>query len=304
MNKAHCLALLLSLCSPMLPAMDFDNCAQTWSLAQPAQRVLALNQHAADLLLALGAQPQLLGVTYIDDAPAALREGHYHGVPLIAARYPSAEAIYALGPDLLVGGFASAFGQGLLGRDDLAANGMASYLLDGACATRAPSYFAGIEHDLATLGRLLGREPQAQQLIAAQRQELAIAARLAHGKQPLRVFYLDNLQGGLATQGSQGFIGEVMRAAGARNAFDEIAQRSVLVSPELLLSAEPDVILLADAVWSPAAEKIATLQADPVLSRLRAVREGRFVSLPFSHLFPGVHSATATRQLAEALYGP
>lgn len=305
MIRPALLALLLALaCPPLQAAIAFSSCGQDATLETPAQRILVLNQHAADLLIALGASRQVLGVAYIDDDPEALRQGRYHGIPVIAEKYPSAEIVYALRPDLVIGGFASAFGQGLLSRGELAANGMPSYLLDAACPQRAETFFAGIERDLTTLGRLVGQAEQARALIAEQRRELAHAAELARGHEPLRVFYLDSLDQGLDTQGGQGFIGELMRAAGARNPFDHIARRGFVVSPELLLAEDPDVILLADAVWSPAPEKIAALRADPLLSQLRAVREERFVSVPIAHLFPGAHSATAARRLAEALYGP
>ena len=48
-------------------AQDYRNCAQDWHIDHSPQRILALNQHAADLLLALGAGSRLIGVAYIDD---------------------------------------------------------------------------------------------------------------------------------------------------------------------------------------------------------------------------------------------
>lgn len=298
-------ALLIALfCVPSHADVHYQNCAQQWRLPAPAQRILVLNQHAADVLIALGVSRQVLGVAYIDDNLTGARQEHYLGIPVITEQYPSAEAVYALRPDLIVGGFASAFGRGLLSRPDLAASGMASYLLDGACAQRAERYFDGIERDLSILGQLVGQPDRAQALIAEQRRELAKAHELSKGHESLRVFYLDSLANGLDTQGGRGFISELMEAAGARNPFDQVALSRFVVSPELLLAEDPDVILLADAAWSPAAKKIAALRASPLLSRLSAVREQRFVTLPFSHLTPGVHSAAAARRLAAALYGP
>ena len=49
---------------------------------------------------------------------------------------------------------------------------------------------------------------------------------------------------------------------------------------ETLLQRDPDVIILADAVWSPARRKREYLHNHPALSKLRAVREGRLIDNP------------------------
>ncbi|TRX76796.1 ABC transporter substrate-binding protein [Pseudomonas mangiferae] len=280
---------------------SFANCGETWRVSQPPRRILALNQHAADLLLALDAGPALLGVAYIDDDPQALASRRYHGVPLVAARYPTAEALYALQPDLVVGGFASAFGQGLLARRTLAEQGIGSYLLDAACARRADQYFTGIETDLRTLGALLGREALAERLIRQQAGRLAEAKRLARLPRRPTVFYLDSVSHGLDSEGGRGFVDELLRAAGATHLFGDLPLGRTAVSRETLLLRDPDVLLLADAVWSPAADKIAYLQDDPTLSTLRAVRNACWVRMPFSHLVPSVDSARAVEALARQL---
>ncbi|WAB90120.1 ABC transporter substrate-binding protein [Pseudomonas citronellolis] len=299
--KGFALLLGLLVAAPALAAEDYRNCGETWHLAKAPERILALNQHAADLLLELGAGARLAGVAYLDDPGPQLQGDRYRGVPVVSARYPSTELLYALRPDLVVGGFATAFDPGR-GRAELAAAGIASYLLEAACAQRTGDGFGNVRDDLRTLGRLLGAEPRAQALIDAQQADLRAAAARADGRAPLRVFYLDSSDAGLASQGGRGFVSELLRAAGARNLFEVVALRGYLASPETLLAGDPDVILLADARWSPAAEKVRYLRAHPLLSRLRAVREGRFVTLPFSQLVPGVESGRAARSLAEALY--
>ncbi|MBB4862665.1 iron complex transport system substrate-binding protein [Pseudomonas nitritireducens] len=293
-------ALMLSLATAS--AQDYRNCAQTWSIDHPPQRILALNQHAADLLLALGVGKRLIGVAYIDD-DLDIADGRYRGVPLLSRQYPSAEAVYAQRPDLVVAGFASAFRLGNLSREELGEHGVASYLLDAGCGVWQNDLFAGVETDLQTLGDMLGETKRAQQLIRRQRAELAEARRLFVGSKPLEVFYLDSASNGLESQGRRGVVTQLLHAAGAHNLFEDVDLGGFTASTEQLLARDPDVILLADALWSTAAQKVRTLRADPVLSQLRAVREGRFVALPFTHLFPGVHSGEAARELAQALEG-
>ena len=283
-------------------ADGYRNCQQDWRLPHaPPSRIVALNQHAADMLLALGAGPTLVGVAYLDDNGAAHQLGQYLGVPVIAPRYPASEVLYGQRPDLVVGGFATAFGNGITSRTGLAGNGVGSYLLESACAGHSLDFFGHIRNDLLTLGNLLHKPQRARDLIDALDADLARAQALARPVKPLSVFYLDSEVNGLDSEGGQGFVTALLAAAGARNLLAGINQYRVTVSSETLMMSDPDVILLADAVWSPASRKRQLLTRDPVLSRLRAVRENRMIDIPFTHLVPNVGSAQVVLDLAREL---
>jgi iron complex transport system substrate-binding protein len=288
------------LCSAPVLADSYHNCGETWSATQPS-RIVALNQHAADLVLALGAGSSLVGVAYLDDSEAAQRPSEYFGVPVIARQYPASEVLYAQKPDLVIGGFATAFGDGVTSRSGLARNGVGSYLLESACNGHSLDYFAHVRNDLLTLGKLLHKQPQARQLSEALDADLARAQALATPGKPLSVFYLDSEVKGLDSEGQRGFVTTLLAAAGARNVFAEINQYRVTVSSETLLASDPDVILLADADWSPASRKRYLLKHDPVLSQLRAVRENRLIDIPFTHLLPTVNSGRVALDLARKL---
>jgi iron complex transport system substrate-binding protein len=288
------------LCSSSVLADSYRNCGETWSVAQPS-RIVALNQHAADLVLALGAGSSLVGVAYLDDTEAGQRPSEYFGVPVIARQYPASEVLYAQKPDLVIGGFATAFGDGVTSRSGLARNGVGSYLLESACNGHSLDYFAHVRNDLLTVGKLLHKQPQARQLSEALDADLARAQALAAPGKPLSVFYLDSEVKGLDSEGQRGYVTTLLAAAGARNVFAEINQYRVTVSSETLLASDPDVILLADADWSPASRKRYLLKHDPVLSQLRAVRENRLVDIPFTHLLPTVNSGRVALDLARKL---
>ncbi|MHA6576189.1 ABC transporter substrate-binding protein [Pseudomonas yamanorum] len=297
--KASWLVLGALLCPPLALADSYRNCNQNWTAAHsPPSRIVALNQHAADLLLALDVGPALVGVAYLDDNGAAHRHGEYFSVPVIAPKYPSSEVLYAQKPDLVVGGFATAFGTGVTSRTGLAGNGVGSYLLESACDGHSLDYFGHIRNDLFTLGALVHKQQRARALSEAMDADLASAQALAGEGKPLSVFYLDSEVNGLDSEGQRGFVTTLVAAAGARNVFAGINQYRVTVSSETLLVSDPDVILLADAVWSPASRKRQLLTSDPVLSRLRAVRENRMIDIPFTHLVPTASSGRVALGLA------
>jgi iron complex transport system substrate-binding protein len=293
-------ALGALLCATPVLADSYRNCGENWHAAQPS-RIVALNQHAADLVLALGAGSTLVGVAYLDDTHAGQRPSEYFGVPVIARQYPASEVLYAQKPDLVIGGFATAFGDGVTSRSGLARNGVGSYLLESACNGHSLDYFAHVRNDLLTLGKLLHKQSQARQLSEAMDADLASARALAGTGEPLSVFYLDSEVKGLDSEGQRGFVTPLLAAAGARNVFADINLYRVTVNSETLLASDPDVILLADAEWSPASRKRYLLTHDPVLSHLRAVRENRMIEIPFTHLLPTFNSGQVALQLARQL---
>jgi iron complex transport system substrate-binding protein len=297
--KASWLLLGALLCPSLALADRYRNCNQDWTATHsPPSRIVALNQHAADLLLALDVGPALVGVAYLDDNGVAHRHGEYFGVPVIAPKYPSSEVLYAQKPDLVVGGFATAFGTGATSRTGLAGNGVGSYLLESACDGHSLDYFGHIRNDLFTLGALVHKQQRARALSDAMDADLASAQALVGEGKPLSVFYLDSEVNGLDSEGRRGFVTTLVAAAGARNLFAGINQYRVTVSSETLLMSDPDVILLADALWSPASRKRQLLTTDPVLSRLRAVRENRMIDIPFTHLVPTASSGRVALDLA------
>lgn len=297
--KAPWLLLSALLCATPVLADSYRNCNQDWAAAHsPPSRIVALNQHAADLLLALDVGPALVGVAYLDDNGTAHRHVEYFGVPVIAPKYPSSEVLYAQKPDLVVGGFATAFGNGITSRTGLAGNGVGSYLLESACDGHSLDYFGHIRNDLFTVGALVHKQQRARALSDAMDADLARAQALIGEGEPLSVFYLDSEVNGLDSEGRRGFVTTLVAAAGARNLFAGINQYRVTVSSETLLLSDPDVILLADAVWSPASRKRQLLTRDPVLSRLRAVRENRMIDIPFTHLMPTMGSGRVVLELA------
>jgi iron complex transport system substrate-binding protein len=299
MRKLWC-GLGALLCSSALLADSFSNCGEDWRAAAPS-RIVALNQHAADLVLALGAGPALVGVAYLDDTAAGQRPSEYFGVPVIARQYPSSEVLYAAKPDLVIGGFATAFGDGVTSRSGLARNGVGSYLLESACNGHSLDYFAHVRNDLLTLGELLHQQQKAQALIDSMEKDIASAKALAGAGKPLSVLYLDSEVKGLDSEGRRGFVTPLLAAAGARNVFADIDLYRVTVNRETLLASDPDVILLADAEWSPASRKRYLLTRDPVLSQLRAVRENRLIDIPFTHLLPTLNSGRVALDLARQI---
>ena len=95
----------------------------------------------------------------------------------------------------------------------------------------------------------------------------------------------------------------IMDAAGLTNIFADVHDTWTSAGWEQVVAADPDVIVLVDAAWNTAEKKIALLEANPATSQLTAVREKRYLIVPFAAGEAGVRNADAvgrSRQLARA----
>ena len=282
-------------------ALAEKQCEPLWTKATPPQHIIAMNQHAADMLLALDAGEQMLGVSYIDDSAEAIKTGLYHQLPVFSVKYPGSEKLIASGADFVVAGFSSAFTASVSSRADLQRADIGSYLLTFACERQAYSGFDGIKIDLRKLGAVLHREKEADAAIARVDATLAQVKALPPLSRKPVIFYLDSQSDTLMSQGKEGFMTEIIRLAGGENEFINMPMAGIQVSPETLLDSQPDYIILADAVWSPAEKKKAWLADHPALSHLEAVKAQRYIVIPFSAIYPNIKSPDALLTVAKAI---
>jgi iron complex transport system substrate-binding protein len=223
-----CLCLLLVLPAQAAAIRLVDDAGQTLEFTRPPQRIVSLTPHLTELLFAVGAGAQLVGVDSASDYPKAAkalpRVGDYSRINF--------ERILALKPDLViawVGGNRAADIHGL--------NKMGLPVLH----TQASRL-----DDVARLLRLIGRASgHAGQGDAAARD---FSARLdalqvrAARQPPVSVFY-QVWDRPLMTVGGTHWISDALAVCGARNVFADLRAASPVVSREAVLRRAPALIV-------------------------------------------------------------
>jgi iron complex transport system substrate-binding protein len=222
------LCLLLALPAQAAALRVADDAGQTLEFAQPPQRIISLTPHLTELLFAVGAGAQLVGVDSASDYPKAAqalpRVGDYSRINF--------ERILALKPDLVIvwiGGNRAADIHGLkkLGLPVLHTQ-----------ATRLD--------DVARLLRLIGRASgHAGEGDAAARDfstRLAALQVRAAQQLPLKVFY-QVWDRPLMTVGGTHWISDALALCGARNVFADLRAASPVVSREAVLRRAPELIV-------------------------------------------------------------
>lgn len=271
--------------------MSFTNCDTTVSLDAAPERVVAIKSTSLEMMLALGIGDRVVGTAYLDGPVPERWAADAAGIPSLADKMPSPEAVLDAAPDLVYAGWESAFTAESAGtRAELAALGIASYVQPAACqSANAPETldFAEIFREIEEAGALFGVPERAAELIAEQQAQLD-ALEPVEGS-PTALWWSSAIDIPFVGAGS-GLPALVMRTAGLDNIAGDIDATWTPLGWETIIAANPDVIVLADSLRNPAQGKIDHLRSNPATAALDAVANERFVIVPFPAAEAGVRS--------------
>lgn len=262
-----------------------DDAGRTVTLPHPARRIVALVPAITEAVIALGAGDRLVGRTDFDKGAMVER------LPSVGGGLdPSIEKLVSLRPDLVLGWETS--GRTEL-RDRLTALGIPVFAVKTEDTT-------DVYRSLRNLGRLTARERTADSLAAAIRGELdVVRASVASSPHPTVFFMVWNDPP--MTAGPQTFVSHVIEVAGGRNVFADQSALWPNVSLEEIVRRQPDFVVVP--VGEQGAVRMEALKTAPGWRELRAIREGRLVSVPAQVINqPGPHLAEAARAMRDAIH--
>jgi len=254
-------------------------------------RIISLIPAVTEMLFAIGAGPQIVGVSSFDRYPPEVAKLQRVGALLD----PDVERILALRPDL-VAVYAS--------QSDLRTQ------LERA---KIPVYVyshAGLPDITATLrelGERVGHGREAADVaVAIERRIAAVRKRVANLPHPktLIVFDRETLAlRGIYASGGVGFIHDMVDAAGGTNVFADVKQQAVQATTELILARRPEAIL--ELRGDPVAPDIRSKEIAVwrALGSLPAVRNNRvyFIDQQMT-VVPGPRVADAIELIAKTLH--
>lgn len=240
-------------------------------LDAPAERVVVLMPADAEILYALGAGDTIVGVgsDCIVDAEAAVMPGIAEKPVMNPGYAVDVEGILALQPQLVIL-TAMAHSEDLV--NSLAA-GQVQVVVTNA------QDLEGVYTDIALLGRLMGKDNEAEALIADMKQKLSDIAEKAGNSG--KTLYVDEspLIYGLWSAGKGTYIDDIASICGLTNIFSDIEGHQS-VSEEQVLDRNPDIILTMSMYYGDG-----PLPDEEILSRegwdkINAVRDGAVIYDP------------------------
>ncbi|MCU1444454.1 putative F420-0 ABC transporter substrate-binding protein [Cryobacterium sp.] len=279
-----------------------ENCATTVTVEAAPERIVTIKSTTTELLLALGLGERIVGSAFLDGPlPASLEEAGAD-LNVISDFVPGQEAVLALTPDFVYGGWESNFSaEGVGERAALADLGIGSYVSPAACKGDAmpdPLTFDTVFAEISEAGALFGVPDAAAALVTDQEAELA-ALKPAAGD-TTALWYSSGTDTPYVGAGI-GAPQMILDAAGLTNIFADVQDTWTSAGWESVVAANPDVLVLVDADWNTADSKIANLKANPATAGLAAVLNDRYIVVPFAAGEAGIRNVEAAASIIDQL---
>jgi iron complex transport system substrate-binding protein len=249
-----------------------------------AQRIVSLVPAVTEMLFAIGAGPQIVGVTSYDHFPPEVEK-----LPKVGALIdPDTERILSLRPDLVV-----VYGS----QTDTEARFKKAGIQTFNYRHGATDAILGTFDTITALGAATGHEAQAREVVVRMTTGLdRVRMRVAGLDRPRTMLVIgrqpSTLQG-IYVQGGSGFLNEMLEVAGGQNVFEDVKRESVQPSSETLLRRAPDVLIELRAPEPAGDYPAGDLGVWNTLASIPAVRNGRV------HLLVGDFVVVAGPRLAE-----
>jgi len=223
------------------------------------EAIISLSPTATEILFAIGAGGQVVAVdeysTYPEEAPTTDLSGFTPNIEAIAEYEPDLVVISYDPGDLVVG-------LELLDID---------VVMQGTALSVEDTY-----SQITELGELTGHSEEAQELSGSISADLA---SLAENPVGTGLTYFHEVDATLYTATSSTFIGQLYALLGLENIADPADEQGwgyPQLSPEYIVSANPDLIFLADAIYG---ESLDTLMERPGWSEITAVQNYAVIEL-------------------------
>ena len=259
-------------------------------LAEPAQKIISISPSLTEILFIIGAGDRLIGrdsnSMYPEEAMAAEDlGGMWEGIPI--------EDILAMEPDLILAG--EIFAEEAI--NELRDLGLVVYW------QKNPADFEGLFGNIMDIAVLTGTEDVANEVIDGLAERVTnLDEKMASVEDLPLVFYeLDASDpANPYTPGAGTFISFIISRAKGTNMGDGLEGQWVQVSSEELLAQNPDIILLADALYGITAEAVAERAG---WGEIKAVVDGAIYPFdPFILSVPGPRLVDGYEQVAEILH--
>lgn len=255
-------------------------------------RIVSIVPAVTEMLFAIGAGPQVVGVSSFDHFPAEVEKLTRVG-GLID---PDVERILRLSPDLVI-----VYGA----KSDLAAR---------MARAKIPTFpyetgdLANVTSTIRILGERVGRATAAEAEASRIERELdAIRKRVASQPRYRTLLIFGREPGslrGVYASGGVGFLHDLLQIAGGDDVFADVKRENVQVGTEQILARAPEAIIELHDSMTP--ERLAAeRRVWSELPGLPAVKSNRVYLLANELLtIPGPRVVEAARMMADALHPP
>jgi iron complex transport system substrate-binding protein len=179
---------------------------------------------------------------------------------------------------------------------------MTTYLSPSNCIAKSRSItWNDVYGEITDIGKIFDVQDRANALVARLKGRIAAAQRMvAATGGSTKVFWYDSGAKAPTSGACCGAPGLIVKTAGGKNIFSALKGGWSEGSWEQVVAQNPDVIVLVNATWDTVAAKHKVLAKTP-LSGLDAVKDKRYVIVPFGSSTPSFRNVDAVVALAKEI---
>ncbi|MGQ9364891.1 ABC transporter substrate-binding protein [Azospirillum sp. ST 5-10] len=302
--------------------LTLRNCGVSVTFERAPQRVVSIGQSSTEILLSLGLATRMVG-TAVWFSPVLERFAAANaGIERLADNDPSFEAVVAREPELVTAQFEWHVGPNgsVATREQFARLGIPTYVSPADCAKdnttggdgtrKAPFAMDLVHQEIRELAAIFDVRDRGEALIAdlAAREADAVASVKGIDARDVSAvvwFSSKEVQGDAFVAGANGVPAYLLKTLGARNVIT-VDDEWPLTSWESISAADPTVIVMAQMsrrryAADDTAAKLRFLETDPVVGKLDAVRNRRFVLMDVEAMHPSIRTVDGIEALAAGI---
>ncbi|MHC8370045.1 ABC transporter substrate-binding protein [Pseudomonas sp. MDT1-85] len=307
-----CVVLLLGSAQAFAEATKYpltvQSCNRAVTFQQAPKHAVSHDINMTQMMLALGLKPRMAGYSGVTGWKSVTPEMQtiLDGLPELAAKYPSVETLLDANVDFFFAGWD--YGMrvgGDLTPQTLQPLGINVYELTESCAfvmQRPPASLEDTYSDLRNLGKIFDVQDRANAVIAEMQAQVADIRKDLPADKP-RVFLYDSGEDRAMTSGRLGMPQALIDAAGGRNILDDIEASWTRVNWENVVERNPQVIVIVDYGEVTAEQKEQFLLNNQALQSVDAIKNQRFIVIPYVQATPGIDNVLAVETLAKGFHG-
>ena len=248
------------------PVTLTDDVGRQLELESEPERIVSLAPSNTEIVCALDACDQLVGVTDFDDYPASVADVD----KVVIQASVDVELVVAAEPDLVLAAGNELTPSAVIGQlEELGLPVLVLY----------PETLDEVYADIRLIGTALDRGPEADALVAGMESRVAeVTAAVDGADRPLTLYEVFYAEGSTFTAGDGSFLASLLDLAGAEPLTGDALGS---IDNEELVAADPQLILLGAASYDPSlgdpATALQTVRDRPGWSELRAVLDDAVV---------------------------
>ena len=307
-----CVALLLCSAEALAEATKYpltvQSCNRQVTFKEAPKHAVSHDINMTQMMLALGLKSRMAGYSGVSGWKSVTpqMQSLLDGLPELAAKYPSVETLLNANVDFFFAGWD--YGMRVGGDptpQTLQPLGINVYELTESCAfvmKRPAATLDDTYNDLRNLGKIFDVQDRANALIADMQNQVAEIRKDLPADKP-RVFLYDSGEDRAMTSGRLGMPQALIDAAGGRNILDDVDASWTRVNWETVVERNPQVIVIVDYSEITAEQKIEFLLNNPALQSVDAIKNQRFIVIPYVQATPGIDNVLAVETLAKGFHG-